>query len=47
VVDFDRVKYWEIIADNLKKAGWSLGYVSAIDSEHKKDTVIHFNGSNK
>ncbi len=24
--------YWEIIADNLKKAGWSLGYVSAIDS---------------
>ena len=46
-LDFDRVKYWEIIADNLKKAGWSLGYVSAIDSEHKKDTVIHFNGSNK
>jgi hypothetical protein len=27
------VKYWEIIADNLKKAGWSLGWVSAIDSE--------------
>jgi hypothetical protein len=26
------VKYWEIIADNLKKAGWSYGYVSAIDS---------------
>ena len=26
------VKYWEIIADNLKKAGWSLGCVSAIDS---------------
>jgi hypothetical protein len=26
------VKSWEIIADNLKKAGWSLGYVSAIDS---------------
>jgi hypothetical protein len=25
-----RVKYyWEIIADNLKKAGWSLGWVSA------------------
>ena len=22
------VKYWEIIADNLKKAGWSYGYVS-------------------
>jgi hypothetical protein len=28
-----RVKYWEIIADNLKKHGWSMGYVSAIDSQ--------------
>ena len=27
------MKYWEIIADNLKKRGWSLGYVSAVDSE--------------
>jgi hypothetical protein len=27
------VKYWEIIADNLSKAGWSWGIVSAIDSE--------------
>ena len=27
------MKYWEIIADNLKKAGWSLGWVSAIDLE--------------
>jgi hypothetical protein len=26
-----RVKYWEIIADNLSKAGWSLG--SAIECE--------------
>ena len=26
------VKYWEIIADNLSKAGWSWGYVSALDS---------------
>jgi len=26
------MKYWEIIADNLKKRGWSLGYVSAVDS---------------
>jgi hypothetical protein len=29
------MKYWEIIANNLKKAGWSLGYVSAIDSERR------------
>jgi hypothetical protein len=28
-----RVKNWEIIADNLKKRGWSLGWVSAVDSE--------------
>jgi hypothetical protein len=27
------VKDWEIIADNLSKAGWSWGYVSAIDSK--------------
>jgi hypothetical protein len=27
------VKHWEIIADNLSKAGWSLGWVSAVDSE--------------
>jgi hypothetical protein len=27
------VKPWEIIADNLKKAGWSLGYVAAVDCE--------------
>jgi hypothetical protein len=27
------VKYWEIIADNLSKAGWSWGYVSALDAE--------------
>jgi hypothetical protein len=27
------MNYWEIIADNLKKRGWSLGWVSAIDSQ--------------
>jgi hypothetical protein len=26
------MKYWEIIADNLSKAAWSWGCVSAIDS---------------
>jgi hypothetical protein len=24
--------YWEIIADNLSRAGWSWGWVSAVDS---------------
>jgi hypothetical protein len=28
-----RVKYWEIIADNLHDVGWSLGWVSALDVE--------------
>ena len=27
-----RVKYWEIIADNLSKAGWTWGCVATIDS---------------
>jgi hypothetical protein len=27
------MKYWEIIADNLSKAGWSWGCVSAVDSK--------------
>jgi hypothetical protein len=26
------MKHWEVIADNLSKAGWSWGCVSAIDS---------------
>jgi hypothetical protein len=26
------VKYWEIIADNLSKAGWSRGRVSGVHS---------------
>jgi len=31
-----RVKrYWEIIADRLSKAGWSLGWVPAVDSEER------------
>jgi hypothetical protein len=31
--DVGFVKYWEIIADRLSEAGWSWGYVSAIDSK--------------
>jgi hypothetical protein len=27
-----KAKYWEVIADNLSKAGWSWGCVSAVDS---------------
>jgi hypothetical protein len=28
----DRVRYWETITDRLSASGWSLGCVSAIDS---------------
>ena len=31
------MKYWEIIADNLSKAGWSWGCVSSTD--HKGRTI--------
>ena len=29
----NRMKNWQVIADNLSKAGWSLGWVSALDPE--------------
>jgi hypothetical protein len=29
----NRMKNWEVIADNLSKAGWNWGGVSAVDSE--------------
>jgi hypothetical protein len=35
-----RVKYWEIIADNLSKAGWSWGCVSAIDSQGQTIWIV-------
>jgi hypothetical protein len=31
IAESDRVNYREIIADNLSKAGWSWGCVSAVD----------------
>ena len=35
-----RLRYWEIIADNLSKAGWSLGWVSALDSEGRTLWIV-------
>jgi hypothetical protein len=29
------MKGWEVVADNLKKAEFSLGWVSAVDSERR------------
>ena len=42
-----RVKYWEIIADNLSKAGWSWGYVSALDSEGRTIWIVDAHGYGK
>jgi len=45
------MNYWEIIADNLKKRGWSLGWISAVDSqgrtqrEHQKSRTLLIAGS--
>jgi len=33
------VKYWEIIADS-SKAGWSWGWVSAIDREGRTISIV-------
>jgi hypothetical protein len=41
------VKCWEIIADNLKKAGWSLGWVSAIDFEGRTIWIVDAHGYGK
>ena len=34
------MKYWEIIADRLSKAGWSLGWVAAIDSQGRTIWIV-------
>jgi len=38
-VNLLRVKYWEIVADNLSKAGWSCGCVSALDCEGRTISI--------
>ena len=39
------MKHWEIIADNLSKAGWSWGYVSAIDSSGRTIWIADARGA--
>jgi hypothetical protein len=34
------MKYWEIIANRLSKAGWSLGWVSAVDSQGRTIWIV-------
>jgi hypothetical protein len=38
------VNYWEIVADNLSKAGWSLGWVSTVDSEGRTIWIADAHG---
>jgi hypothetical protein len=38
------VKEWEIIADNLHDAGWSFGWVSAIDSNGRTIWIADAHG---
>jgi hypothetical protein len=42
--DSRRVKYWEIIVENLHAAGCSLGWVSAIDSEGRTIWIVDAHG---
>ena len=34
------MKDWEVVADNLKKAGWSWGCVSAVDSRGRTIWIV-------
>jgi hypothetical protein len=34
------MKYWEIIADNLSKTGWSWGCVAALDSQRRTIWIV-------
>jgi hypothetical protein len=34
------MKYWELVANKLSKARWSLGWVSAVDSEGRTLWIV-------
>jgi hypothetical protein len=36
----NQMKNWEVVADNLSKAGFSLGWVSAIDLERRTIWIV-------
>ena len=38
------MKRWEIIADNLHDAGWSLGWVSTLDLEGRTIWIVDAHG---
>jgi hypothetical protein len=34
------MRYWELIADNLSKAGWSWGCISAVESNGQTIWIV-------
>ena len=43
----ESVKYWEIIADRLHDAGWSLGWVGTVDLEGRTIWIVDAHGYGK
>ena len=41
------MKFWEIIADNLSRAGFSLGWISALDREGRTIWIVDAHGYGK
>ena len=41
------MKYWETIADNLSKTGWSWGCVSALDAQGRTIWIVDAHGDGK
>ena len=41
------MKYWEIIGDNLSKAGFTLGWVSALDCAGRTIWIVDAHGYGK
>ena len=41
------MKYWEIIAKRLSKAGWSLSRVSALDAQGRTIWIVNAHGYGK
>ena len=41
------MKQWEIIADRLHDAGWSVGWVAAIDREGRTTWIVDAHGYGK
>jgi SH3-like domain-containing protein len=41
------MKHWEIIADNLHDAGWSLGWVSVLDVKGRTIWIVDAHSDGK